>query len=1067
MIKTIAHLADIHIRKLHRFVEYREVFKRLYKKLEYHKPDLIYIGGDVVHGKLDTSPEETRLVADFFLALCDIAPTIIIPGNHDCNLNNKSREDTLSPIIDLVRKINPNIHYWKDTGVYTIDDVDFGVLSIFDTDSEGNQRIDTLPDPKTMRAHKTIALHHGSVGTYQYDNGFEVKDDRVTNETFKGYDMVLLGDIHKRQFLNEEETIAYPGSLIQQGFAEDPAHGFLLWDVEEKSARFVQVENDYGFKVINVEDGVIQNKMNFVPPKGKFKIKYWNTTLEQIKNIQINLRKKHPQIRDVVAEKQDVFSKIEGSSNKINIGDVRDVVYQNELISDFLSNNVEGVDEETIKRICELNKMTNNSPEIDDGDITRNVDWKLKSFEFDNMFSYGEGSKIDFTKLDGVVGVVAPNHSGKSALMDAIAYTIFDVCSRTNRALDVKNKKKASFKAKLNLEINGEDYWIERVGTQKVVHHRDGTITESCPVSVKFYMIDGDDKIDLSGAARFNSQYGSGTNEEIKKILGTFDDFILTSLSLQTNGMNFVDKKQAERKQILSQFMDIDIFEQLETIARSDSNEERALLKTFKKKDNYKDLSAINQYILDYGDKEKELTNKTQEIEDEIDKLEDIKFKLGIKLFDVDSTILHIDDLNYEKGKKELKKKELEENLVEDKEYKETLRPLFNQYNEKLNQFDEDEIKSNYEKFNKLKNELKDIENSMKLNESKTDALLKHKDDLDKFKYDEDCEFCIKNGKEQINEQQSIQSQLKDLHTDFQILSQNQNITKDKFESVNDAEENLYEFDRFSDEISQIRHDAVKIAGKITTGKSEIKQLEAEILNINVKIKQHYENVQKIQENEMINSEIEECIQEIDKLNIKKKETNQEYKQVIGQLNMYKSEKHTIERDIKKLVETEQMILDYDLYLMALSKDGVPYELISKTIPAIENEVNQVLDNMMVGFNLKITMDGKNIETLICYENNCWNLELSSGMERFVSSLAIRIGLINISTLPRPNFLVIDEGFGTLDGDNIANMEGAFNYLKTQFDFVLIVSHLDTIKDYMDMLIPITINNKFSNINFV
>ena len=118
MIKKIAHLADIHIRKLHRFVEYREVFKRLYKKLEYHKPDLIYIGGDVVHGKLDTSPEETRLVADFFLSLCDVAPTIIIPGNHDCNLNNKSREDTLSPIIDLVKKINPNIHYWKDTGVY-------------------------------------------------------------------------------------------------------------------------------------------------------------------------------------------------------------------------------------------------------------------------------------------------------------------------------------------------------------------------------------------------------------------------------------------------------------------------------------------------------------------------------------------------------------------------------------------------------------------------------------------------------------------------------------------------------------------------------------------------------------------------------------------------------------------------------------------------------------------------------------------------------------------------------------------------------------------------------------
>ena len=69
MVKTIAHLADIHIRKLHRFVEYRDVFKRLYKKLKEVKPDLIYIGGDIVHGKLDTSPEEVRLVADFFLKL--------------------------------------------------------------------------------------------------------------------------------------------------------------------------------------------------------------------------------------------------------------------------------------------------------------------------------------------------------------------------------------------------------------------------------------------------------------------------------------------------------------------------------------------------------------------------------------------------------------------------------------------------------------------------------------------------------------------------------------------------------------------------------------------------------------------------------------------------------------------------------------------------------------------------------------------------------------------------------------------------------------------------------------
>ena len=150
MIKTIAHLADIHIRKLHRFVEYRQVFKTLYKQLRELKPDLIYIGGDIVHGKLDTSPEEVRMVANFFLSLCKIAPTIVIPGNHDCNLNNKSREDTLSPIVDLVVRIDPNLHYWKKSGVYTIDDVDFGVLSIYDRDKEGNQLTTGLPNPNDL-----------------------------------------------------------------------------------------------------------------------------------------------------------------------------------------------------------------------------------------------------------------------------------------------------------------------------------------------------------------------------------------------------------------------------------------------------------------------------------------------------------------------------------------------------------------------------------------------------------------------------------------------------------------------------------------------------------------------------------------------------------------------------------------------------------------------------------------------------------------------------------------------------------------------------------------------------
>ena len=67
---------------------------------------------------------------------------------------------------------------------------------------------------------------------------------------------------------------------------------------------------------------------------------------------------------------------------------------------------------------------------------------------------------------------------------------------------------------------------------------------------------------------------------------------------------------------------------------------------------------------------------------------------------------------------------------------------------------------------------------------------------------------------------------------------------------------------------------------------------------------------------------------------------------------------------------------------------------------------------------------------------------------------------------PSPNFLVIDEGL-YIDTDNLSNMKGAFDYLKTRFNSVFIISHLDTIKDFMDYLLPINKTDKHSNVTYI
>ena len=63
------------------------------------------------------SPELIEMTSNFFRALADIAPTLIITGNHDCNLNNSNRLDALSPIVTALK--HTDIHYLKDNGVLT------------------------------------------------------------------------------------------------------------------------------------------------------------------------------------------------------------------------------------------------------------------------------------------------------------------------------------------------------------------------------------------------------------------------------------------------------------------------------------------------------------------------------------------------------------------------------------------------------------------------------------------------------------------------------------------------------------------------------------------------------------------------------------------------------------------------------------------------------------------------------------------------------------------------------------------------------------------------------------
>ena len=169
---------------------------------------------------------------------------------------------------------------------------------------------------------------------------------------------------------------------------------------------------------------------------------------------------------------------------------------------------------------------------------------------------------------------------------------------------------------------------------------------------------------------------------------------------------------------------------------------------------------------------------------------------------------------------------------------------------------------------------------------------------------------------------------------------------------------------------------------------------------------------------------------------------------------------------IAKNKKMEKEYETYSLYIKSVNRDGLPYMIIANAVPEIEHEVNNIL-NQIVEFHVDIETDGKNVTPYIVYDTGRWPIEMGSGFEKFISSLAIRVALINISNLPRPNFLIIDEGWGTMDSVNLGQVKLLLQFLRSNFDFIIVISHLDFIKDAVDHLIEVKKDNGISSVNFV
>ena len=1037
-LKYIHHISDIQIRNLKRHREYEQVFERTYEQVKKHKDNaVVYIGGDIAHSKTEMSPELVDQLSRLFKNLADICPTILIAGNHDCNLNNRSRMDVLSPIVNNLK--HPDLHYLKNSGVYKCADVKFVVWDVWESE-------DDYIEAKDFEGKTKIVLFHGTVDKSETDLGFFLPSD-VKISKFKGYDLGLLGDIHKRQHLNKKETISYCGSLVQQNHGEGLSHGYLLWDVPKRKSEYIEIPNDYGYYTIDIDNGEVPECTD-IPLKARLRVRVSNTTPSQLKKAMTLIHSKYG-IKEVSVTKTDsIYSTEKVRGQHIAVGNVRDSDYQYNLIEEYLKTN-HFVDDNTLIDIKKINEELNGR--LPEDDVNRGVNWQVKKLEFDNMFSYGENNVVDFTKLSGIVGMFAPNASGKSSLLDALSFCLFDRSSRAYKAVNVLNNKKNYFSCKATIEVEGVEYFIERQAKRQKNGH--------VKVNVDFYTFaDDGEKVSMNGDQRRT------TDINIRRLIGTYDDFVMTALSLQTNSTVFIDKTQKERKELLAQFMGIGVFDQLYTLASEEIHDVSALLKSFKDNNYDTDLAEIKNSLTDFRKKSRELTASKKEMIKDKKKSDNEVINFTKKLKKVDSNIESLDEL-------EEKKISLNNNLKLTDEKFGKLKTLTEQYKveeteltEKINIYKENEVDKKFAQYEQYSLE----KSNHQIEIDKLKIQVQHKLDkiekLGNLEHDPNCNYCMSNPftldaietKEKLNEDKNLADKFLKKSSELEtIINGLSHITAHK-EQMDSC---INDFNLLITNISKVDSEQ-----KLTTEKK--KNLINQLAIIEDKINLYHEQEKDILYNKDLYNSIEFEQNKSDRLEIEIEDLDNKLQSVNGEVKVLETNRRNILSNIKKVEELEGKYAAYQYYMDAIKRDGIPYELISKALPTIEGAVNDIL-SQIVDFSMILEMDGKNVNCYIVYDNdNVWPLELSSGMERFISSLAMRVGLVNVSNLPAANFLAIDEGWGTMDSDNLNSVYNLFQYLKTQFQFTMIVSHIDSMRDAVDTLLEIKKEDNFSNVSF-
>lgn len=1030
-----AHISDIHWRGLTRHEEYRAAFSALFDKLRTLGPDAIFIGGDIVHTKTQgISPELIDHLSWWFSEMASICPVHVILGNHDGLILNKDRQDAISPIINAMG--SDRIHLYKKSGVYPtgVPGFNWCVFSCFD--EEG------WPDVRPVPGDINIATFHGGVMGSETDIDWQI-DGEVELSFFKGYDFAFLGDIHKLQYLDRERRVAYPGSTIQQNYGEAPGKGFLFWEIESRDvyrSTFHEVPHLHPYVTVEWAGDVASTVAACLPhPDGaRFRIR------KKVGVSNAEMKQLFGELREVKRAEEIVFknetdidpSSVILSDTECRPADLRSPATLQRLLREYYAGQSLGDDE--WRRLDEL--VVKYLSTASHSDAARNVKWSLNRMEFDNTFSYGKGNSINFDSLRGITGIFGRNRSGKSSIPGTIMYGLYNTTDRGPMSnLHIINMRKGHCEVRIDLTAGGARYRAERQTVRKA--NRTGVV--NAVTHLNFFQIDDDGNpiLDMNGEQRRE------TEKALREVVGEPEDFLLTSLASQGEMNHFIKYRATQRKAILTKFLDLDVFESIHSQVKADSAGLRARMANAPDRD-------WDVIIGELRRERRALDEKQGELQDELNalrvKLQQAQLNLATHK---DSKLVTLEDVRERERGLAQRTSELQGLLSELEGVKEKA----DEGEKKLltistlkEQFPINELRERRAARLDLDRNLLQLEH---LREQERARVSAHKKSI---KLLEDvpcgdafpkCKF-IKNSHESKALLPAHQASLDELVEKLTAVKRSIDaLDREKLDEKLDKYSGILEKERdLQVLLSGLQVSQTRLSSRAEGLRTVISDLTSELESMRGRVV----STDEAERLQILKRQVRELN---DRVNEKDAE-RMSSAQMMGVLDA------KIRRALSEKEKYHQMNLEwktYELFSGAMSKNGIPLKIMSAQLPAINAEVARILQGV-AGFTVELEADPatNDMEIFLNYGDSKRIIECGSGMEKMISSLAIRVALINITSLPKSDILIIDEGFGALDDTNIEACTRLLDSLKRWFKTILVISHVDAVKDSVDNILDIT-----------